>query len=150
MPRFGVRFFLKKELQEADYFGYGPDESYIDKHRASIQSRFTGNVKMLHEDYIRPQENGSHYGARYVMLSSADRRFAVLGGKQEFCFNASFYTQEELEQKLHNYELEESGSVVLCVDYKQTGSASGSCGPGPKEQYQLCEEAFEFSFAVRL
>lgn len=150
LPRFGVRFFLKKDLAEADYFAYGPNESYIDKHRSSIISRFKGSVRSLHEDYVRPQENGSHYGARYIMLSGEGRRLAVFSGEKEFSFNASLYTQEELEAKKHNYELEESGSVILCIDYKQTGSGSGSCGPRPESKYQLCEEDFKFSFYVLL
>lgn len=150
LPRFGVRFFLKKEMDEADYFGYGPYESYIDKHRASIQSRFRSNVRMLHEDYIRPQENGSHYGTRYVTLTGREKRFAVFMDKEEFSFNASVYSQEELETKRHNYELKESDSVILCIDYKQTGCGSGSCGPIPEPQYQLCEEEFEFAFCIRV
>lgn len=150
LPRFGVRFFLKKEMEEVDFFGYGPDESYIDKRRSSIQNRFKSNVRSLHEDYIRPQENGSHYGTRFVMLSSSDRCFAVFSGKKEFCFNASLYAQEELEKKAHNYELEESDSLILCIDYKQTGSGSGSCGSRPEPEYQFNEEEFEFAFKVRL
>ncbi|MDI9477291.1 MAG: glycoside hydrolase family 2 TIM barrel-domain containing protein [Halanaerobiales bacterium] len=149
LPRFGVRFFLKKDMENVDYFGYGPYESYIDKHRASIQRRFQTDVRSLHEDYIRPQENGSHYGTRFVKLSSEDKVFAVFMGKEEFSFNASVYTQEELESKRHNYELEEADSVILCIDYKQSGSGSGSCGPRLEPRYQLCEEEFEFGFSVR-
>ena len=54
------------------------------------------------------------------------------------------YTQEELTEKAHNYELEESPYTVLCVDYRQSGIGSNSCGPELAEEYQLNEEAFEF------
>ena len=65
-----------------------------------------------------------------------------------FAFNASVYTQEELSGKAHNYELEESPYTVLCVDYRQSGIGSNSCGPALLEKYQFNEE--KFCFQVRL
>ena len=65
-----------------------------------------------------------------------------------FSFNASRYTQEELTAKAHNYELEDSGSAVLCLDYAQNGIGSNSCGPQVMEQYAFNDEAFHF--AVKL
>ena len=44
-------------------------------------------------------------------------------------FNASNYTQEELTNKKHNYELEKLGCTVFCLDYCQSGIGSNSCGP---------------------
>ena len=49
------------------------------------------------------------------------------------------YTQEELERVAHNYELEESDSTVLCIDYAQNGIGSNSCGPELLEQYRVKE-----------
>ncbi|OOF38683.1 hypothetical protein BKK47_08665 [Rodentibacter mrazii] len=37
-----------------------------------------------------------------------------------FSFSLSPYTQEELGAKKHHDELEESGSTILCVDYKMS------------------------------
>ena len=62
LPRFGIRLFLKKDFEQVSYYGYGPNESYIDKRRASWLDRFEDTVSGMHEDYLMPQENGSHYG----------------------------------------------------------------------------------------
>ena len=97
----------------------------------------------MHEDYIRPQENGSHFDCDYVILQGGKATLTV-AGEETFSFNASVYTQEELTEKAHNYELEESPYTVLCVDYRQSGIGSNSCGPELAEEYQLNEEAFEF------
>ena len=70
------------------------------------------------------------------------------GGENTFCFNASHYTQEELTQKAHNFELEESGYTVLCLDYAQNGIGSNSCGPALSKKYALCDE--QFTFTIRL
>ena len=147
LPRFGVRMFLDKKLSDARYFGRGPQESYRDKHQAASHSLYRANVGDLHEDYIRPQENGSHYDCEYVELNNS-RYGIVASAEKAFSFNASYYTQEELEKKTHNYELTESDSVVFCVDYALNGIGSNSCGPVVLDQYRFNDVLFRFQFTL--
>ena len=147
LPRFGVRMFLDKKLSAARYFGMGPQESYCDKHQATSHGLYQANVDDLHEDYIRPQENGSHYDCEYVELNNS-RYGIVVSAENAFSFNASYYTQEELEEKTHNYELTESDSVVFCVDYALNGIGSNSCGPVVLEQYRFDDVLFRFQFTL--
>ena len=147
LPRFGVRMFLDKKLSAARYFGRGPQESYCDKHQAASHGLYQANVDDLHEDYIRPQENGSHYDCEYVELNNS-RYGIVVSAENAFSFNASYYTQEELEEKTHNYELTESDSVVFCVDYALNGIGSNSCGPVVLEQYRFDDVLFRFQFTL--
>ena len=147
LPRFGVRMFLDKKLSAARYFGMGPQESYCDKHQAASHGLYQANVDDLHEDYIRPQENGSHYDCEYVELNNS-RYGIVASAEKAFSFNASYYTQEELEKKTHNYELTESDSVVFCVDYALNGIGSNSCGPVVLDQYRFDDVLFRFQFTL--
>ena len=147
LPRFGVRMFLDKKLSAVRYFGMGPQESYCDKHQAASHGLYRADVVDLHEDYIRPQENGSHYDCEYVELNNS-RYGIVASAEKAFSFNASYYTQEELEKKTHNYELIESDSVVFCVDYALNGIGSNSCGPVVLEQYRFDDVLFRFQFTL--
>ena len=147
LPRFGVRMFLDKKLSAARYFGMGPQESYCDKHQAASHGLYQANVDDLHEDYIRPQENGSHYDCEYVELNNS-RYGIVVSAENAFSFNDSYYTQEELEKKTHNYELTESDSVVFCVDYALNGIGSNSCGPVVLDQYRFDDVLFRFQFTL--
>ena len=147
LPRFGVRMFLDKKLSAVRYFGMGPQESYCDKHQAASHGLYHANVDDLHEDYIRPQENGSHYDCEYVELNNS-RYGIVASAENAFSFNASYYTQEELEKKTHNYELTESDSVVFCVDYALNGIGSNSCGPVVLDQYRFDDVLFRFQFTL--
>ena len=147
LPRFGVRMFLDKKLADVRFFGMGPQESYRDKHQAASHGLYRANVGDLHEDYIRPQENGSHYDCEYVELNNS-RYGIVASAEKAFSFNASYYTQEELEKKTHNYELIESDSVVFCVDYALNGIGSNSCGPVVLEQYRFDDVLFQFQFTL--
>lgn len=143
LPRIGLRLFLDKAFNKVEYFGYGPTESYIDKHQATWLGIFKSKVCDLYEPYIRPQENSSHYACRYVKVSN--NKLTVVctginpktGGHKNISFNASEYTQEELWTKRHNFELEKSGYTVLCVDYKMAGVGSNSCGPALAQKYRI-------------
>ncbi|MBQ6036366.1 MAG: beta-galactosidase, partial [Lachnospiraceae bacterium] len=117
LPRFGLRFFLPADFEKVSYFGYGPNESYIDKRRASRLDRFENTVSGLFENYVKPQENGSHYGCDEVVLSDPTGRMLSVFGNG-FSFNASHYTQEELYTKKHDFELEKTDATVLCIDMR--------------------------------
>ncbi|GLC80359.1 glycoside hydrolase family 2 TIM barrel-domain containing protein [Lacrimispora brassicae] len=147
LPRFGLRLFLPKSMDRVTYYGLGPVENYMDKQRASYHGLFTAGVKEMHEDYLRPQENGSRSDCDFVTLQGGGTSLSAASG-QKFSFNASVYTQEELTEKAHNYELSPSGHTVLCLDYRQDGIGSASCGPELRKEYRFDEE--EFVFEVRL
>ena len=148
LPRFGVRMFMSKAFDQVEYYGYGPYESYSDKHQASYMGVFSQPVSDMHEDYIKPQENSSHYGCEYVKINSSDT-LITFEAEKPFSFNASEYTQEELSTKKHHYELEKSEYSVVCIDYKQSGMGSASCGPFLLDQYQLKEREFDFEFWIK-
>lgn len=136
LPRFGIRLFMPERFRQVEYFGYGPHESYIDKHQASYIGRFSADISEMHEDYIRPQENSSHYGCRFMTVTDGETsvRFAA---PERFSFSASQYTQEELAEKRHNFELQKCGSSVICVDSRMAGVGSNACGPALAEKYRL-------------
>ena len=136
LPRFGIRLFVPKAFDRAEYFGYGPHESYIDKHQASYMGKFSAYIRDMHEDYIRPQENGSHYGCKSMKVTDGETVISFTS-PEPFSFSASEYTQEELAGKHHSFELEKCTSSVICVDGKMAGVGSNSCGPALAEKYRL-------------
>ncbi|MGN0622339.1 MAG: glycoside hydrolase family 2 TIM barrel-domain containing protein [Oscillospiraceae bacterium] len=136
LPRFGIRLFMPKEFDRVSYFGFGPYESYSDKHQASYIGKFDCDIADMYEDYIRPQENSSHFGCKYMTVYSPDRS-VTFTSSADFSFNASEYTQEELSEKRHNYELVKCGSNVICADAMMAGVGSASCGPALNEKHRL-------------
>lgn len=143
LPRFGLALTLPESEKKAAYFGYGPSESYPDKRRACWMDRFETTVDDLHEDYVRPQENGSHWNCYEAQAGGIH---AV--GSRPFSFNASYYTVEELAKKAHNYELEKSGHIILHLDYGMSGVGSNSCGPELLRQYRLDEKAIHWEMII--
>lgn len=147
LPRFGLRLFVPESLEQVTYYGLGPTENYADKCHAVSHGIYSDTVEGLQEDYIRPQENGAHGGCNYVMLEDETLRITAVG-LEPFSFNVSHFTQEELTAKCHNYELENCGSTVLCLDYRQNGIGSASCGPVLRREYALNEETIDFEIKI--
>ncbi len=136
LPRFGLRLFVPKKFADVAYYGYGPYESYIDKHQASYIGNFTAKIADMHEDYIRPQENGSHFGCTRMTVLGENASLCITND-DDFSFSASPYTQEELAAKRHNFELEKCEYNVICADFAMAGAGSAACGPALAEEYRI-------------
>ncbi len=119
LPRFGFRFTLNDGFERMDYFGKGPVEAYPDRHRSQRYGRFTPSVEENFVPYIRPIENGAHYGSRYGAVESGEYGmiFAPVG-KESFIFNASHYTPHMLESTAHNDELVPDKRTYVYLDYQ--------------------------------
>lgn len=148
LPRFGLRIFMPKGFEYLTFYGYGPHASYEDMHTASYFSEFKQTVSGQYEDFIMPQEHGSHYKSKSALLYDDFLSALFVSSEDDFSFNASHYSQEELARKGHNFELEESNYTILCLDYKMSGLGSNSCGPRPF--LKDCLTATKFSFNLSL
>lgn len=69
--------------------------------------------------------------------------------KSPISFQASRYSEKELDEKAHNFELVPSDGIYVALDYKQSGIGSNSCGPRLAEKYQIREEKIEWEISLR-
>lgn len=148
LPRFGIRLILPEELDQVEYFGYGPFESYVDKHRASYKSYFVTQVDEMFQNYLKPQENGARYDTEWMCCTDRGGMGIEAAGRS-FSFNAGRYTPQELSQAAHPYELPESHKTVLQLDYGQSGSGSNSCGPQLLPVYRMNQKEFVMELELR-
>ncbi len=149
LPRFGLQFILPAGNERLEYFGFGPHESYSDKRQSTLKSKYSGWVHDQHEDYIMPQENGSHYDTEWAVVSNLPGTGLLFIGMEAFSFNASHYTPEDLTLAQHNYELKPRRETIVHVDYKMSGVGSASCGPALLPQYRLSETKINFRFRIK-
>ncbi|MEE0654525.1 MAG: glycoside hydrolase family 2 TIM barrel-domain containing protein [Bifidobacterium criceti] len=154
LPRFGIRMMLPASMKNVIYCGYGPNESYIDKHRASWHGMFEGTPSTLYEDEIKPQENGNHHDCDWASVGGGGVALLVLRGDgtvdaRAFDFQALAYTAEEMTRATRDFELRAADATVVSVDYVQSGIGSNSCGPQLLPQYRLDDARFRFVVTLR-
>ena len=148
LPRVGFRFTMPEGAEWLRYFGYGPQESYVDKRTAATVDLYRTTVTENFVDYIKPQENGAHYGCRFADVSFADGMGLYVSGTG-FSLSASHYTPEALTAAAHNFELKPSKETTLIVDYKNAGIGSASCGPMLLPEYRIKETEIFFRFSIK-
>lgn len=137
IPRFGIEMAMDKSYNDVVYFGYGPTESYIDKHLACTMGRYHAKVDELYNDYIRPQENGNHHNTEWAAIRNANGDGIVLCADNGFEFQALPYTSEEIENAGHCYKLYKQNVTAVRFDAKVSGVGSNSCGPEVHEKYRV-------------
>lgn len=144
-PRFGHCLPLVSQLgKKVNYLGYGPYESYCDKHHASYLNWFETNLWDNYEPYIRPQENGNHYQTYEIDLNQQ----LQVSLAPASLFGILPYSQTQLTQTAHRDQLVDENCCYLTLDYAQNGIGSASCGPILDKQY--CLSATEFTWQFKL
>jgi beta-galactosidase len=149
LPRFGLQLPMPKGNELVEYFGYGPHESYIDKRWSTRKSRFATTVDDMHEDYLMPQENGSHYATEWAVVSDLQGMGLLFIGMDDFSFNASHFTPQDLTAANHPHELTRRDETIVHLDYMMSGVGSNSCGPELLPQYRLSQSEIDFALRLR-
>ncbi len=149
LPRFGLQLIMPKGNELVEYFGYGPQESYIDKHIGSYKSKFISNVSDMHENYVKPQENGSHYSTEWLIVTNQLEQGLLFRAMNDFSFNVAHYTPEDITKADHTYKLKKRLETIVNIDYMNSGIGSNSCGPELAKEYRLQNKNIEFCFTIK-
>ena len=148
--RVGVRLGLKKELSRARWYGRGPEESYCDRKTGQKLGVYEMDVAGLEHRYMRPQENGHRTDVRALELTRADGAGLRIEAAGVLEFNAGPYSQEQLDEAKHLYELLPDEYIHLCVDGKQRGV--GGDMPGSAflhKPYKLNAGKYSYKFTIK-
>jgi len=147
VPRIGTTFELSQVLSKLTYFGSGPVETYPDRKLAAI-TKCESTVKDQYVPYVVPQESGGHNGMRWFELSDQNGhkvRFVMDSPRQVSILP---YTQEELNIKTHDVELQVSGTTVVTIDAVHRGIGTASCGPDTLAKYLIKPGVYTYKWTV--
>jgi len=150
MPEFGVIFKLDADYDRIEWYGYGPEETYIDRMKGAKLGIYRNKVTDNMAEYLVPQECGNKVGVRYAKVVNAKGRGLLFTG-DEFHFSALPYTPHELENASHPYELPPIHHTVIRVAKQQMGIAGdNSWGARTHEEYLIdISNKLEFCFRFK-
>ena len=137
LPRIGFETSIDRRYENVRYYGYGPYESYIDRRISCIKDVYKDTVSNLEVNYVKPQENGSHYGTEWLEITDGKTVIRVEG---KFSFSALPHSTKEYTETMHDWELPKRQATHVCIDYFMTGIGSNSCGPVLDSQYYTPEK----------
>jgi len=149
--RLGVRLFLKKGLDQFEYFGRGPMENYADRKSGFEVGRYSSSIAQQQTPYEKPMDCGNHEDVRWAKVSTAKGTgIAVKRTDELFQVTALPYSDEEMTDVEYKIDLPKSKGTVLCISHKTLGVGSNGCGPKPLEQYRVYAKPTSFSYQIQL
>lgn len=125
-PRVGLVTALDKKFDKVRYYGYGSNESYIDRRVSCVKDVYEDTVDNMFVRYVKPQENGSHYGTEFMEITDGK---TTLRAENNFSFSALPYSAATLTDTAHDWELPAAEYTHLSLDFVMSGIGSNSCGP---------------------
>ena len=151
LSRCGVTLHLDQSLKYVRYYGRGERENLPDIKQHAPLGIYESTAFDLCEDYIKPQENGTHTDTRFVQLrDSSGRGVEVLCGDRPFTFSARPYKNSTLCKARHLEDLHDDRLVCLNIDGFMRGTGSNSCGPDVLPAYDLkIRDSLSFAFWFR-
>ena len=77
LPRLGFTLVLRPGLEQLEYYGRGPRESYRDMRHHGMVDRYRTTVSAEYVPYPKPQEHGNHTDVQWAALTD-DRGTGLL------------------------------------------------------------------------
>ena len=143
-------FEVDARLNSLEWYGYGPQECYVDRMGGSRLGRYRADVKDQLTPYLRPQEAGSHVGVRWANVTDNaghGLRFECLEGME---FSALAHSPDEIENALHHYELPPIFRTVIRPAMMRRGvGGDDSWGAMTHDEFRIPKGRAKFQFAFR-
>ena len=128
LRRAGLVCMVDSSLHNVDYYAYGPWENYCDRKDGAIVGRYSTTVAEMPERYVKPQMTGGREGLRQLTLSD-DKGFGITIETQgTVAFSAIPYTDADLMNAQHFWEMQARPYTVLHLDAWTRGVGNASCG----------------------
>ena len=137
LPRIGVAMTIPAGLEQVEWFGRGPHESYVDRKVGAAVGRWQGSIDEQYVPYILPQEHGNKTDVRWLALRRPDGTGLLLSAPTPVEAGVSHYGAGTLGSARHTVDLVRDEVSHLTVDLRQRGLGGASCGPDTLEHYHV-------------
>jgi len=135
--RLGLSMQMTGGYENVEYYGRGPLANYIDRKTGAFIGIYKTTVDDMHELYVKPQSMGNREDIRYVKLTNDAGTGLLIETEGTVNFSALHYTDVDLKNAAHDFNLRRRDETVIHLDYRQRGLGNASCGPGQLSQYEM-------------
>ncbi len=155
LPRFGTTMTLAAEFDQAEWYGRGPQENYLDRKTGAAVGRYKAAVADLAFPYERPQETGTRTDTRWMTLRHGASGIGLLViGLPRFEFSAYPFALEDLDggpkkTQRHSIDVRPRDFVTVNVDWAQMGvGGDNSWGALPHREYRIPPVELSYAFVL--
>lgn len=144
--RFGFTMGIPGSHSKTSYYGAGPWASYSDRKRSVEVAEYYLKSDEYFHNYAMPQENGNRTGTRWLKLMDEQSKGLQITGLPKFEFNIWPYSQENIDEAKHPYDLKKQGFYTVNIHLQQTGHGGMRSRPFPHQR--LSAGNYKFSFEM--
>ncbi|WP_227356618.1 beta galactosidase jelly roll domain-containing protein [Haladaptatus salinisoli] len=144
--RVGVQLELRDSLQQFNWYGRGPQETYPDRKTGTKVGVHGGTVADQYVPYVRPQDYGNKTDVQWATLTDGSGGLAAFG-HPSLNVSAHHISPENLDRALFDYQIEDGDAVTLNLDHAVTGVGGTPIQTLP--EYRVVPDD-SFSFVVGL
>jgi beta-galactosidase len=148
LARVGIEFETVAGIEQVEWFGRGPVETYPDRRRAGAVGRWHSTVTDLYVPYVRPQEGGGRADVRWLELSDGRGRGLRLELDRPRQVSATHFRAEDLATATHDVELVARAGTTVHLDAAHRGLGTASCGPDTLPEYLVGPGTYEWSWTI--
>ncbi|MBR1593453.1 MAG: DUF4981 domain-containing protein [Alloprevotella sp.] len=128
LRRAGVVMYLDAQYGNVSYYALGPWENYNDRRDGCLMGRYKTTVQEMLTPYMKPQSCGGREMLREVTFTNAAGQGIRVETEGNVSFSALPYTDKELMNAQHQWELPQSQRIVVHFDAVTRGVGNASCG----------------------
>lgn len=151
LRRCGVQAGIDSTLTEVTYYGLGPWENYVDRKDGCLVGTYSTNVDAMVQPYVKPQSMGDRGGIRELKLTDKSGKGIKVRTAGNVSFSALRYTDSDLMEAQHTWELKPRPYIVLQLDASIRGVGNASCGKDvdtlPIYRIQPMDESYKLLFS---
>lgn len=150
IPKYGLDIELAPKYTNISYYGMGAEESYSDMNAHTTMGIYRTNVDEMYTRYVKPQDNGNRSEVRWAKITDS-RGFGLMftGNAMSFNLNANRYTDKDIADAKHDFELVGQDKTIVRIDGFVRGVGSNSCGPDARAEFKHCsKDDIEYSFRL--
>jgi beta-galactosidase len=149
LPRVGTVLEVGPGVESVDWFGLGPHETYPDRKRGGIVSRWHASPDELFVPYIWPQEAGGRADVRWLELRDWPGHGLRLDLGAPMQLSVTHHRAADLAAADHASDLVPSAETIVHLDVAHRGVGTASCGPDTLPEYLVGSGTYRWSWVLR-
>ncbi|WP_417939464.1 glycoside hydrolase family 2 TIM barrel-domain containing protein [Flavobacterium sp. RS13.1] len=151
IPKVGMQMGVPNMFKQISWYGKGELENYCDRSFGFTVGHYSLPIDKFIEPYIKPQENGNRMEVRWMALTTDVKNRGILVSQKDQKLQMSVwpYSQANLSEAKHTYDLINPGYLTLNIDLLQMGvGGNDSWSPvaAPLDKYLIKAKNYNYSF----
>ena len=150
LRRAGLVCGIDSTFRNVDYYALGPWENTVDRKDGVVVGRYRTTVEKMADPYVKPQSSGSREGLREVTFTDNKGYGVKIATEGNVSFSALPYTDEDLMNAQHYWEMQARSYVVVHLDAWLRGIGNASCGHDVGTLPEYCVPNEKMSYKLRI